>query len=95
MIDFDNIKDRMRIVMYALRYAISRRSYALSDAKEILLVYGKDLRPHLLYSLLEDIQEEINICGTENMVGCKTELILIQNIIKELLLEKGIKEDEF
>nr|DAX46365.1 MAG TPA: hypothetical protein [Ackermannviridae sp.]DAY41511.1 MAG TPA: hypothetical protein [Ackermannviridae sp.] len=92
MIDFNNIKDRMRIIMYALRYAVSRRSYALSDAKEILLVYGKDLQPHLLYSLLDDIQDEINRCGTENMLGCKTELILIQNIIKELLLEKGIKE---
>ncbi len=92
MIDFNNIKDRMRIIMYALRYAVSRRSYALSDAKEILLVYGKDLQPHLLYSLLDDLQDEINRCGTENMLGCKTELILIQNIIKELLLEKGIKE---
>ena len=95
MINFENLKDRMRIVMYALRYAISRRSYALSDAKEILLVYGKDLQPHLLYSLLEDIQEEINRCGIENMLGCKTELILMQNLVKELLLEKGIKEDEF
>lgn len=92
MINFDNVKDRMRIIMYALRYAISRRSYALSDAKEILLVYGKDLQPYLLYSLLEDIQYEINRCGTENMLGCKTELILMQNIVKELLLEKGIKE---
>ena len=91
-IDFDILKDRMRIIMYALRYAISRRSYALSDAKEILLVYGKDLQPYLLYSLLEDIQYEINRCGTENMLGCKTELILMQNIVKELLLEKGIKE---
>lgn len=92
MINFDNVKDRMRIIMYALRYAISRRSYALSDAKEILLVYGKDLQPYLLYSLLEDIQYEINRCGTENMLGCKTELILMQNIVKELLLEKGIEE---
>lgn len=95
MIDFDNVKDRMRILMYALRYAISRRSYALSDAKEILLVYGKDLQPHLLYSLLDDLQYEINRCGTENMLGCKIELILMQNLVKELLLEKGIKEDEF
>ena len=95
MINFENPKDKMRILIYALRYAISRRSYALSDAKEILLVYGKDLQPHLLYSLLEDIQEEINICGTENMLGCKTELILMKNLVKELLLEKGIKEDEF
>ena len=95
MIDFNNIKDRNRILMYALRYAISRRSYALSDAKEILLEYGKDFQPHLLYSLLEDIQEEINRCGTENMLGCKTELILMKNLVKELLLEKGIKEDEF
>lgn len=92
MIDFNNIKDRMRIIMYALRYAVSRRSYALSDAKEILLVYGKDLQPHLLYSLLDDLQYEINRCGTENMLGCKTELILMQNLVKELLLEKGIKE---
>lgn len=92
MINFDNVKDRMRILMYALRYAISRRSYALSDAKEILLVYGKDLQPHLLYTLIEDIQYEVNRCGTENMLGCKTELILMQNIVKELLLEKGIKE---
>lgn len=92
MINLDTLNDRNRVLMYALRYAISRRSYALSDAKEILLVYGKDLQPHLLYSLLEDIQDEINRCGTENMVGCKTELILIQNIVKELLLEKGIKE---
>lgn len=91
-IDFDILKDRMRIIMYALRYAISRRSYALSDAKEILLVYGKDLQPHLLYSLLDDLQDEINRCGTENMLGCKTELILIQNLVKELLVEKGIKE---
>lgn len=95
MINFENPKDRMRILMYALRYAISRRSYALSDAKEILLVYGKDLQPHLLYSLLDDLQYEINRCGTENMLGCKTELILMQNLVKELLLEKGIKEDEF
>lgn len=92
MINFDNVKDRMRILMYALRYAISRRSYALSDAKEILLVYGKDLQPHLLYTLIDDIQYEVNRCGTENMLGCKTELILMQNIVKELLLEKGIKE---
>nr|DAO30955.1 MAG TPA: hypothetical protein [Ackermannviridae sp.] len=92
MIDFDDVKDRMRILMYALRYAISRRSYALSDAKEILLVYGKDLQPHLLYSLLDDLQYEINRCGTETMLGCKTELIFMQNIVKELLLEKGIKE---
>lgn len=92
MINFDNVKDRMRILMYTLRYAISRRSYALSDAKEILLVYGKDLQPHLLYTLIDDIQYEVNRCGTENMLGCKTELILMQNIVKELLLEKGIKE---
>lgn len=95
MINLEIKNDRNRILMYALRYAISRRSYALSDAKEILLEYGKDFQPHLLYSLLEDIQEEINRCGTENMLGCKTELILMQNLVKELLLEKGIKEDEF
>lgn len=92
MIDFDDVKDRMRILMYALRYAISRRSYALSDAKELILAYGKDLQPHLLYTLIDDVEYEISQCDRTKDNYCKTQLVFLQNLIKEILYEKGIRE---
>jgi hypothetical protein len=92
MINFDILEDRKRILMYSIRYCITRRSYALSDAKELILFYGKDLQHHLLYTLIDDVEYEIAQCDRTKDNYCKTQLIFLKNLIKEILYEKGIRE---
>lgn len=92
MINFDILEDRKRILMYSIRYCITRRSYALSDAKELILAYGNDLQPYLLYTLLDDIEYEILLCEKENNNNFKSQFIFLKNLVKEILYEKGIEE---
>ena len=87
----DDARDLQNIVMFALRYAQGRKTYAFSLVSSWLIAHADIMQPWQLKKMGEEIEDDVGLWWQLSDLE-KAEYIGVANKLKELAEDDGIRE---